>query len=132
MLIGDDLYFYDLNNSLYSVLGVLDGTNFTNLYLTDKINIYKTSIPDILQKIIGFNTGMNVIRKTHYFDAKVIRSLETLTFLKTNEDIIKLIESGKPIHTKLKNLTVVDDLGVFDYGGFGIGLFGNGEYSIYR
>jgi len=132
VLLADNgkMYIYDVNNSTTSIINIYDvGTGFTNIFLLDKINLYRNLTPGTTQKIIGFNSGANSIRKTHYFNATVTSSVETNIFLKDEESIINLINTLKPIHTQLRTLTLLFDYGVFGAGNFGVGVFGVGEIT---
>ena len=126
---SDNLYFFDLTDSSVTNTSIINKTGCTNIFMVDKINIYSEASNTLLQKIIGFSTGTNILRKTHYFNATVVRSLETYKFLNTYEKVLDLINIMKPVHTKLLQLTIYDDFGAFGYGTNGIGRFGNGEYS---
>lgn len=140
------LIFFDLNldtflntQGLYPVYtthvdGITateSGSYYNRMYFDGLINLYnKTGLNHPLQRILGFNTGTIEIFKTHYFNAIVTRTLESFTVLGDEKDVRDVIELGKPLHTQLNQLTIIDDIGVFGLGGFGVGKFGNGEYSI--
>jgi hypothetical protein len=124
------LHFFDLNTLNSYTNPVLGSGTMTNLYFIDKINMYDRSNPSMLRKIVGFSSGTTSLRKTHYFNASVTRTLETYIFLDTREKVIDVIDMMKPVHTKLLTLHIYDDIGVFGYGHHGLGKFGNGEMSL--
>jgi hypothetical protein len=133
VLLTDDnsLLLFDMDVlSFISVIPLLSPTTADRIFFANKIQLYETTDPNYLNEIVGFDTGSNIIYKTHYFDASVKRSAETYTFLPTEQSVIELINYIKPLHTQLNKLYLIDDLGVFGWGTFGLGLFGDGEYSL--
>lgn len=135
LLENNELSIYDIvkDTYTYTQLPIIsgDGYNYTDLFFTDKINIYDNSDTSlILNKILAWNTGTTTLYKTHYFDAKVLRRYEVLKFLPNTTDIIDLINTLKPIHTQLRNVIYYDDISTFGYGNFGLGKFGKGEFGL--
>lgn len=138
LLENNELGVYDIVNdtTTYSQLPIISAgaENYNNLFFVDEINIYDSSNPSLLYKILAWNVGTTTLYKTHYFDAKVLRTAELLQFLPEDRDVINLINTLKPLHTKLRNIIFLDDLGVFGYGHFGsddpiTSWFGYGEYG---
>jgi hypothetical protein len=132
ILVDDNnILIYDTDQANFTInIPLLSGTGYNKIFLANKIQLYKTGDPNYVHEIKGFNEGIFRILQTHRFDAYVTRSAETYTFLPTQQAIEDLIIYLKPIHTTLNMLYILDDLGVFGWGDFGVGLFGNGEFSI--
>jgi hypothetical protein len=141
LLENNELGVYDVlkDTITYSQLPIISGGayNYTKMFFVDEINIYDSGAPSLLYKILAWNVGTTTLYKTHYFDAKVLRTAELLEFLPKEKDVIDLINTLKPIHTKLRNIIFLDDLGVFGYGDFGsdeptASYFGYGEFGTFE